>query len=209
MIPLAGGMAEWLKAAVLKTVDRKVRGFESLSLRQPISGSDLALGFVARSRRGDKQNTEPTMLLEEPFNELQATFSPDGRWIAYTSDESGRFEVYVRSFPELRDRNQISTDGGMEPLWNRDGTELFYRNGDKMMSVTTALAPELVLGRPELLFEAPYEGLRRLTATNYDVAEDGRFLMLQSEEDRANSTLRINVVLNRFEELKAHVPTEK
>ncbi len=53
MIPLAGGMAEWFKAAVLKTVDREVRGFESLSLRQPISGSDLALGFVARSKRGD------------------------------------------------------------------------------------------------------------------------------------------------------------
>ena len=99
--------------------------------------------------------------------------------------------------------------GGTEPLWKRDGTELFYRNGDKMLSVPTALAPELVLGRPELLFVAPYEGLRRLTATNYDVAEDGRFLMLQSEEERAKGSLRINVVLNWFEELKSHVPTEK
>ena len=86
---------------------------------------------------------------------------------------------------------------------------LFYRNADKMMSVPTTLAPELVLGRPKLLFNAPYEGIRRLTATNYDVAEDGRFLMVRSEEDRAKHTLRINVVLNWFEELKARVPTKK
>ena len=158
--------------------------------------------------RLDERNTEATMLLDESFNELQPAVSPDGRWLAYTSDESGRFEVFVQSFPELRGKKQVSSGGGREPVWKRDGTELFYREGDKMMSVATTLAPDLFLGRPELLFESPYESVQRGVTTNYDVAEDGRFLMVQREETVAN-TWRINVVLNWFEELKARVPTEK
>ena len=155
-----------------------------------------------------EQKPEPTMLLAESFAELHAMVSPDGRWMAHTSDESGRFEVYVRSFPELCGQKKMSMDGGMEPVWKRDGTELYYRNGDKMMSVPTTSPKEFIPGRPELLFESPYESVQRGVTTNYDVAEDGRFLMVQREETVAN-TWRINVVLNWFEELKARVPTEK
>ena len=159
--------------------------------------------------RLDERNTEATMLLDESFNELQPAVSPDGRWLAYTSDESGRFEVFVQSFPELRGKKQVSSGGGREPVWKRDGTELFYREGDKMMSVATTLAPDLFLGRPELLFESSYSNSPFGSATNYDIAEDGRFLMVQSEDDEAEEPMRINVVLNWFEELKARVPTEK
>ena len=156
-----------------------------------------------------EQKTEPTMLLDESFDEREAAFSPNGRWIAYMSDESSRLEVYVRSFPELRGKQRVSADGGTEPLWRRDGTELVYRNGNKMMSVSTTSAAALILGRTELLFEGPYERSSRIGETNYDVAEDGRFLMVLREEGQAEQTMRINVVLNWFEELKGRVPTGK
>ena len=171
--------------------------------QQGVDGWDIGMLRLDR-----EQKPEPTMLLAESFAELHAMVSPDGRWMAYTSDESGRFEVYVRSFPELRGQKKMSMDGGMEPVWKRDGTELYYRNGDKMMSVPTTSPEEFIPGRPELLFESPYESVQRGVTTNYDVAEDGRFLMVQREETVAN-TWRINVVLNWFEELSAGAPSPK
>ncbi len=164
---------------------------------------------IGMLRLDQEQNTEPTMLLDESFDERSAVFSPNGKWIAYTSDESGQAEVYVRSFPELRGREQVSRNGGTEPLWKRDGTELFFRADAKMMAVPTTFEPELSLGQPELLFEGPFERSSRDIEAQYDVATDGRFLMLLREEGQAEETMRINVVLNWFEELKARVPTEK
>ena len=80
---------------------------------------------------------------------------------------------------------------------------------NKMMAVPTTFTPELVLGVPKILFSGPYEHSGRSQETSYDVAEDGRFLMVLREEGQAEQTMRINVVLNWFEELKARVPTEK
>ncbi|MCH7476162.1 MAG: PD40 domain-containing protein, partial [Gemmatimonadetes bacterium] len=78
---------------------------------------------------------DPTVYRNTEFSEKSPAFSPDGRWIAYSSNESGRFEVYVQSYPDPTEaRQQVSTDGGTEPLWARDGSELFYRNGEKMMT---------------------------------------------------------------------------
>ena len=98
------------------SADGKYLVFDSLSGDQ---GTDL---YVADLSKGGK--AQPW--LATPFNEKLATFSPDGRWLAYDSDESGRDEVYIRSFPESGTRIQISTQGGTGPLWSRDGKELFY-----------------------------------------------------------------------------------
>jgi Tol biopolymer transport system component len=147
--------------------------------------------------------------LRTPFNESVPRFSPDGRWLAYVSDESGRYEIYVQSYPGPGGKFQISTDGGTEPVWNPNGRELFYRTGDKMMAVDIATNPGFTAGKPRMLFEGPYAPTPA-TFPNYDVSPDGqRFLMLKPVEQTEAAPTRINVVLNWFEELKQKVPTGK
>ncbi len=144
---------------------------------------------------------------------LQATayegapqFSPDGRWMAYVSNESGRFEVYVQPYPGPGGKYQISTDGGSEPVWNRNGRELFYRNGDKMMAVEIATEPSFSAGNPKMLFEGSYVRTS-LTFPDFDVSPDGqRFLMLKPITQQQAAPTQIDVVLNWPEELKRLVP---
>jgi serine/threonine protein kinase len=130
-------------------------------------------------------------------------FSPDGRWIAYTSNESGRTEVYVRPYPGPGGKWQVSTDGGTEPAWNPKGRELFYRSGQKMMTVDYTEQSEFSAGKPKMLFEGPYVPSPRSLA-DYDVTSDGqRFLMLKNAEQKPGE---ISVVLNWTEELKQKIP---
>jgi Tol biopolymer transport system component len=155
---------------------------------------------------GQVRKTQP--FLRTRFDEGAPRFSPDGHWLAYISDESGRYEIYVQSFPGPGGKRQISTEGGTEPVWNRNGRELFYRSGDKMMAVDIATQPSFAAGTPRLLFEGQYVPAPG-ASPNYDVSPDGqRFLMLKPIEQAAGPT-QINVVLNWFEELKQKVPTGK
>ncbi len=151
---------------------------------------------------GDRK---PTLLLKPSFNVYASRLSPEGHWIAYASDESGRSEIYVQAFPGLGGKWQISTDGGGHAVWARDGRELFYRNGDKMMVVEVTTQPNFAHGSPKALFEGQF-----FTAeagnTTYDVAPDGQhFLMIQPGEPEQGVT-QINVVQDWFEELKERVP---
>ena len=139
------------------------------------------------------------------FNERSPMFSPDGRWLAYVSDESGRNEVYVQPYPGPGGKWPISTEGGTEPVWSADGGELFYRLGDKMMVVEVQSEPAFTSEGPQLVFEVPYL-TNQFGTSNYDISPDGqRFLMLK--EDTAQEQAQINVILNWFEELKRLVPT--
>jgi len=151
----------------------------------------------------------PQSILQTQFNESAPVFSPDGRWLAYVSDESGRNEIYVRPFPKVEEGKwQISTDGGVEPRWAANGRELFYRNenGDQMMAVNITTEPTFGAGTPRLLFEGVYNR-SALGGAFYDVTSDGqRFVMVQAVEQEAGAG-QINVVLNWFEELKRLVPT--
>jgi eukaryotic-like serine/threonine-protein kinase len=88
-------------------------------------------------------------LLSEQFNESAPQFSPDGRWLAYISDETGRYETYVQPYPVTGGKWPISTDGGTEPVWNRNGRELFYRSGNKMMAVDITTEPGFRVGKPQ------------------------------------------------------------
>ncbi|MHC4190603.1 MAG: TolB family protein, partial [Planctomycetota bacterium] len=134
-------------------------------------------------------------------------FSSNGRWVAYDSAETGRVEVYVRPFPGPGGITKVSIEGGYEPLWSRDGKELFYRCGDKMMALTIDTEPELKPGVPKELFKGQFRGAPTYLGLTYDLAPDGRFIMIQEDEESAKT--RINVVLNWFEELKRLVPTGK
>ena len=147
----------------------------------------------------------PQAIMRTRFAESSPVLSPDGRWLAYTSDESGRSEIYLRPFPNPGGKFSISTDGGSEPRWSHDGRELFYRNGDRMMAVTIAGGSTLAAGSARLVFEGRYQ-VADAGAAGYDVSADGRFLMIQSKVPEQPAT-HINVVLNWFDELKGLVPS--
>jgi serine/threonine-protein kinase len=149
-------------------------------------------------------------IIQTPFDEHTGMLSPDGRWLSYVSNESGQDEIYVRPFPNLSRKFQISTEGGSEPLWARNGKELFYRNGEKMMSVTVTTEPDFIPGKPVLLFEGPYELQGTNPISNYDISSDGqRFLMVKLSEDSSAAPRQINIVLNWFDELKRLVPIKE
>ncbi|HEU5249536.1 MAG TPA: hypothetical protein VFW15_06065, partial [Thermoanaerobaculia bacterium] len=138
-------------------------------------------------------NRSPTPFLHTTFMEAQPDFSPDGRWIAYASNESGRFEVYVRPYPGPGGKVQVSNDGGFEPAWRRDGKELFYRNGPKMMAVAVRPGPSGSFGKPIQVFDR--SGLyseANLERRLYDVSPDGaRFVMLRAIPAGAPPQLRV------------------
>jgi Tol biopolymer transport system component len=126
--------------------------------------------------------------------------SPDERWLAYTSEESGRSEVYLRDFPDALNRIQVSTEGGEEPVWSPKGDELFYRNGQEWMTVAMQLAaPVPVVGRPAVLFRGDY---LNVPGRSYDVMPDGQSFILIRRTADTTPTTQLNVVLNWFEELR-------
>jgi eukaryotic-like serine/threonine-protein kinase len=131
-----------------------------------------------------------------------AQFSPNGHWMAYASDESGQMQVYVRPFPGPDRRWQVSTQGGTQPLWSRNGKEIFYRSGNKMMVADITAGVDPVLSQPRQLFEQRYV-FQNVSLANYDISSDGqRFVMIKDEAGSG----RLNVVLNWTEELKRLVP---
>jgi Tol biopolymer transport system component len=145
--------------------------------------------------------------LRTPANEGGPAFSPDGHWLAYSSDDSGRLEVYVQPYPGPGEKWQISTDGGKEPVWNRNGRELFYRNGNRMMAVDVMTQPTFSAGKARLLFEGQYRSTN-LSLPRYDVTPDGQLFLLAKQSERATAP-QINIVLNWFEELKRRAPPKK
>ncbi len=147
-------------------------------------------------------------LVRTRFAEAGGFISPDGRWITYVSEESGRPEVYVQRFPDPSGKWQISSEGGTHPLWARNGGEIFYLHEDEMVAVPITTSPSFSAGAPTRLFEKHfYVDLYAMRA--YDVAPDGqRFLMIQEDESVSVAT-QINVVLEWFDELKRRVPPKK
>jgi len=157
---------------------------------------------------------KPQVILQTAFDDRIAQFSPDGHWLAYISNESGRYEVYVQPFPGPGGKQQISTDGGAEIFWAKNG-ELFYRAGEnreKMMAVDFETNPTLRARKPRLLFEAPYanNAINASLSPDYSVSADGqRFLMLRLVDRPQSAPLnQIDVVVNWTEELKRLVLTK-
>jgi dipeptidyl aminopeptidase/acylaminoacyl peptidase len=144
--------------------------------------------------------------------------SPDGRWMVYTSNESGQNEIYVRQFPNVEGggRWQISTDGGDSALWLPDGREMFYRNGDTVMAVAVRTEPTFNAETPKSLFRGAYVSPNLTMGSTqinpWDISPDGkRFLMLKEaqhteEIPAAEARRKINIVSNWFEELKQRAP---
>jgi serine/threonine-protein kinase len=140
--------------------------------------------------------------LQTPLDETDGRFSPDGHWVAYVSDQTGRPEVWVRPFPAPGAPVRISPDGGRNPVWSRDGRELFYENGPKVLSTgVVTQASDLRVGTPRVLFEG---GFVQGSARSFDVGPDGRFLMIEANDTATSAS--IVVVQNWFEDLKRLAP---
>jgi len=153
---------------------------------------------------------EPVLqpLLANNFQETNPEISPDGRWLAYASDESGQREIYVSPFPNPAEGKwRVSRDGGTEPLWAADGRELFYRDGSSVLAVSVDTSSAFTSGEPQVLFTGPYYRTSPVLGHTYDVTPDGqKFVMIrESEMDTAGS--EIIVIQNWSEELKRQVPT--
>ena len=147
----------------------------------------------------------PRPFLQTSANERYPAFSPNGHWMAYGSDESGREEIYICPFPQGEPKRQVSIDGGGAPRWNPNGRELYFRTGNAMMAINVETESALVLGKPRLLFESDsYRGGSRA----YDVSADGsRFIMIDRSQSPPPPTALV-FVHNWAEELKRLVPTD-
>jgi eukaryotic-like serine/threonine-protein kinase len=173
------------------------------TLRGEAAGSYLGSHIGALSIEGDRK-WKP--LLQEKLYEAHPQISPNGRWMAYVSNESGKGEVYVRPFPEVgKGKWQVSTGGGADPLWSPDGRELFYRTLDSVFAVDVQTEPTFKNGKPKPLFQGAYFVDAGHT---WDLGPDGkRFLMMKvSEPTPAEAPRKINIVVNWTEELKQRVP---
>ena len=140
-----------------------------------LGGGNMDIGVWSAAEKA------PRAWLATPFQERSAQLSPDAKWIAYQSDESGRWEIYVRAFPESDRKWLISTEGGTMPVWRPDGRELFYVSLDgKMTGVAVTAGADFETATPVVLFDAP---LRQHATTQYDVSSDGRFLLNRRVEN--------------------------
>jgi serine/threonine-protein kinase len=150
------------------------------------------------------------ILIQTPSREFGGQISPDGRWLAYQSDESGQMEIYVRPFPNVNgERVQISRAGGTKALWARSGQELFYLDGDDMLTaVTVKPGTRFTASAPSRVLTTRY--YNGFNLASYDVSPDGqRFLMIKEDRPVADSSTqdRIVVVLNWLEDLKQRLET--
>ena len=148
-----------------------------------------------------KGSAQPEQMFPSVARVFDARFSPDGRWIASNSAQSGRAQIYLQAFPGPGERVQVSTDGGREPVWAPDGTQLYFRNGTKFMAVDVRTRPALVVGKPRLLFEGNFV----LSHHDYGILPDGRhFIMIQPVAGKMPPA-ELHVVVNWSEELKARL----
>ena len=168
----------------------------------PETGYDL----LTINLHGDRQ---PRVFLQSSSNEYGPNFSPDGHWLAYGSDESGRQEIYVRPFPGPGGKLQISTDGGIEAVWSHDGRELFYRNGDKLMVTAVETTPTIAASKPKVLFEQHFEKSVFPFEANYDVSPDGHKFLMVVPSQGESAAAQVNVVLNWSDELRRLMHAQK
>jgi serine/threonine protein kinase/Tol biopolymer transport system component len=134
-----------------------------------------------------QRDAVPVPYLNTQSDEREPVFSPDGRWMAYRSNESGRDEIYTQSYPNPGRKRLLSSSGGTHPVWRKDGAELFYRNGDKMMAVGIQSRPDFTADKARMLFQGDFED-------EYDVTPDGQKFIMVKRPPQSPRT-QINVIL--------------
>jgi Tol biopolymer transport system component len=169
--------------------------------------------FVRPLRDGKPDSGEPRRISPSTFDQYDAEFSPDGRWLAYSTSESGALEVYVQPVLEPGEKRRISSNGGINPAWSRNGRELFYLvrklagAGGPMMAVDVSTTGDFKAGIPHQLLEGPYS--TTVPVRSYDVMPDGTFIMNRSTQPPDQPVTSLNVVLGWASQLKTKVPVSK
>ncbi len=150
---------------------------------------------------------EPRAFVEEKYDAFMPSLSPDGHWMAYAANESGRSEIYVRPFPGPGAPVQVSHDGGSEPMWSREGRKLFFRGDRRMYEATVSSKSGIAVSNLRVLFTDAFDGDMPMPHRNYDLTQDGRqFVMIGAAPE---STLQTIVVLNWLDELRARLAAAK
>lgn len=187
-----GGAAD-TESVLLRTPEMKIGGSWTRDGRHVVytaSNARTRLDLWVLPLDGDRR---PVPFLQTPFNEMQAQVSPDGRWIAYASDETGAWEVYLRPFPSAGGKVAVSVGGGAEPQWSGDSRELFYIAADGSLTVVDITAAATVAaGKPRPLFRTPIVGDTISYRNHYAVTADGQRFLVDSADRREP----INVVVN-------------
>jgi len=157
-------------------------GYAAVTVSDPATSADL---WLLNMNKG----AEMTLFKATPAAERQGSLSPDGQWLAYASNESGHSEIYVEPVPGAGGRRQISTDGGEEPRWVRNGREITYRSGTKMMSVPVEVQPTFLVGKPVQLFDRKFD--RGVGVAGYDVTPDGQTFVMTRSEHTPRTEIRV------------------
>jgi Tol biopolymer transport system component len=175
------------------------------------SNNDILTLPIEGDEKSGWKPGQPVPFANSRFQEILPAFSPDGRWLAYTSDESGRLEVYVRPFPGPGGKWQVSTGGGLKAMWSPNGKELFYNTLDNnkiMVASYTASADTFRAGTPQLWSAGQFTSVGQ--TFNNSLHPDGkRFAVLKTADTGVPTTVRVNIVLNWLEELKQKAPAGK
>ncbi len=159
--------------------------------QSPETGTDIWILPLDGERK-------PQPFLRTRFKEWFPEFSPDGQWLAYESDESGRFEIYVQQYPGSGGKVQISNEGGARPVWSHDGRTLFYMKGDKLMRVPIETKTGFAAHTAQQVFQGDYYA----SGHYFDVMPDGKEFVFIKETEQARAATQINIVLNWFDDLK-------
>ena len=157
-------------------------GYAAVTVSDPATSADL---WLLNMNKGG----EMTLFKATPAAERQGSLSPNGQWLAYASNESGHSEIYVEPVPGPGGRRQISTDGGEEPRWVRNGREITYRSGAKMMSVPVEVQPTFLVGKPVQLFDRKFD--RGVGVAGYDVTPDGQTFVMTRSEHTPRTEIRV------------------
>jgi len=177
----------------------------------PETGADIWTLPIEGSGSDHPKVGEPEPFLRTAANEWSAAFSPDGRWMAYSSDESGNFEVYVRPFPGPGSKWRVSVAGGTMPVWSKSGRELAYETLDRRLMIVSygVSGDTFTPGKPRL---GSTQQISPLGRQNMDLAPDGKhFAVLIAQPALPEESLSggVSVLLNFFDYLKEHVPARK
>lgn len=209
---MVGGRKLCCKTLSKTGAETAVRVFNTTAFPVSLSpdGRTLALMAVGASGRWEiwlldlrvsgnvPRVAQPSVLRATRHNEMHPQFSPDGQWIAYSSDESGQTQIYVESFPANGDRWQLSPDGGREPRWSLNGKEIFYFCGNQLMAVRVQTKPKFKHGPPKFLFEGDFAFPSAVL--NYAVfGANPRFLLIRKDVD--SMLPQIHMIINWFSEL--------
>ena len=187
-----------IKIATSWSPDGRVLAFQQL---HPTTGWDIWMLLDVGGRK-------PRPFLRTVFNEAGGTFSPDGRWLAFVSDESGQDEIYVQSFRSPGRRRKVSVDGGAEPVWSKSGRRLFFRKGESMLTVDISKRPPFASSTPRLIFEGSYSRSSVYVA-NYDVMEDGLWFLMIQGDDQGTTPMEFRLILDWAEKLKPRTSASK